>query len=112
MEARSPFWMMERPPADRHLDSEAVRTVVRTQFPDCPAATATLLGSGWEHDAYVVDESIVFRFPRYADVARGLKYDVEVHALVSAVRRRRRSGADGGPLRDSQRHLSAPIRRP
>jgi len=31
------------------------------------------IGSGWEYDVYLIDHHLVVRFPRYADVARGLE---------------------------------------
>lgn len=80
--------MMEAPAADRTLRPEDVRRVVREQFPELAADSVRHLGSGFEHDAYLVDEAVVFRFPRYAAVAEGLDYDRLVHELA-------RTGAGG-----------------
>lgn len=82
MDAASPFDRMNPPASDRHLDHELVRRALRTQLPDLHFESVRYLGSGWEHDVYVVDEAFVFRFPRYADVAHNLEYDLRVHALV------------------------------
>ena len=78
----SSFAMMDPPPVDRALDLERVRRVVDSAFPDLSADSIRRLGSGWEHDVYLVSEEIVLRFPRYAEVARNLDYDARIHELV------------------------------
>lgn len=80
----SPFQMMDPPSSDRNLDVDGVRRVVGDQFPDLDLASVEHLGSGWEHDVYLVDGAIVFRFPRYGGVAEGLDYDQAVHDLVGS----------------------------
>ena len=72
------------PPTDRELTADAVREVVREQFPEFAAATVRRLGDGWEHEAYLVDERVVFRFPRYADVGRGFAAEERRLALVAS----------------------------
>jgi len=72
------------PPVDRALTVDDVRDVVREQFPELAVATIERLGDGWEHEAYLVDERVVFRFPRYADVGRGLVANERRLALVAS----------------------------
>jgi aminoglycoside 2''-phosphotransferase len=74
----------EPPPTDRELAADVVRDVVREQFPELAVATVERLGDGWEHEAYLVDGRVVFRFPRYADVGRGFGPEERVHALVAS----------------------------
>lgn len=64
-EARSAGWWAPEP-YDRKLDAEIVRRVVREQFPDLAEGAVQFHGWGWEHDAYVVDQRWLFRFPRHA----------------------------------------------
>jgi aminoglycoside phosphotransferase (APT) family kinase protein len=81
----------EPPPTDRELSADIVRDVVRAQFPDLAVHTVEHLGDGWEHDAYLVDDRVVFRFPRYVDTGRGLARDAQLFALVDS--------ATGGAVR-------------
>src|SRR5215212_7632302 len=74
----------EPPPSDRELTAEIVRDVVREQFPELAAATVERMGDGWEHEAYLVDARVVFRFPRQAG-GDGFEWKEGVHALVSSV---------------------------
>ena len=74
----------EPPPADRELTPEMVRSAVREQFPDLAATTVERFGEGWEHDTYLVDDHVVFRFPRQAG-GDYFEWEEGVHALVSSV---------------------------
>ncbi len=58
--------------SDRDLDEQIVRTVLREQFPQQPVHTVVSLGSGWDYDAYLVDDRTVLRFPRRAEVSSRL----------------------------------------
>lgn len=75
----------EQPPTDRELTAEVVRDVVREQFPELAVATVERLGDGWEHEAYLVDDRVVFRFPRQAGGGDDFEWEEGVHALVSSV---------------------------
>ncbi|HEX8245248.1 MAG TPA: aminoglycoside phosphotransferase family protein [Longimicrobium sp.] len=75
----------EPQPTDRELTAEGVREVVREQFPELAVDTIRRLGDGWEHEAYLVDERVVFRFPRFADIGRGFHAEERRLALVSSV---------------------------
>ena len=75
----------EPPPTDRELTAEIVRDVVREQFPELAASTVERLGDGWEHETYLVDDRVVFRFPRQAGGGDDFEWEEGVHALVSSV---------------------------
>lgn len=79
-----PTGFYEPPPADRTLSADAVRAVVRAQFPELAAESIERLGDGWEHEAYLVDGRVVFRFPRYADVGRGFAAEARRLALAAS----------------------------
>ena len=74
----------EPPPTDRDLTPKIVRDVVREQFPELAVATIEPLGEGWEHETYLVDDHVVFRFPRQAG-GDYFEWEEGVHALVSSV---------------------------
>jgi aminoglycoside phosphotransferase (APT) family kinase protein len=50
--------------AERVVDFDEARKLVRTQFPEIRADRLDLLGIGWDNTAYLVDGMYVFRFPR------------------------------------------------
>jgi len=81
----SPRGFYQPPPSDRELTEDIVWEVLRDQFPELALRTVKLLGSGWEHDAYLVDDHLVVRFPRYADVALGFEREEGIRALVASV---------------------------
>jgi aminoglycoside phosphotransferase (APT) family kinase protein len=75
----------EQPPTDRELTPEIVRHVVLEQFPELAVATLERLGDGWEHDAYLVDDRVVFRFPRQTGGGDDFAWEEGIHALVASV---------------------------
>src|SRR5262245_55100083 len=75
----------KQPPTDRELTAAMVRDVVREQFAELAAASIEQMGDGWEHETYLVDEHIVFRFPRQAGGGDFFEFEEGVHALVSSV---------------------------
>jgi aminoglycoside phosphotransferase (APT) family kinase protein len=72
------------PPSDRELSGDVVRHVLHEQFPELAAQSLEYLGSGWEHEAYLVDHHLVIRFPRYAGVARGFEREERLLTLVAS----------------------------
>lgn len=50
--------------ADVRITSEWAKELIERQFPELNAARLELLGEGWDNAAYLVNESLVFRFPR------------------------------------------------
>ena len=75
----------EAPPIDRELTAEIVREVVSEQFPEFPVATIERLGEGWEHETYLIDDRVVFRFPRQAGGGDDFGWEEGLHALVASV---------------------------
>ncbi|MHC4970920.1 MAG: phosphotransferase [Planctomycetota bacterium] len=55
-----------RPPweAERTVEPELARKLIRSQAPEIAAARVELLGEGWDNVVYRVDKDWVFRFPR------------------------------------------------
>lgn len=49
---------------DRTLDVRIVRETIRRQFPRLAAEKVRLLGEGWDFEAFEIDESLIFRFPK------------------------------------------------
>lgn len=50
--------------ADVRVDEELARRLIAAQFPPLPERSLEFLGEGWDYAAFLVDESLVFRFPR------------------------------------------------
>ena len=75
----------EPPPTDRELTLETVRALVREQFPELPVTTLQLLGDGWEHETYLVDDRVAFRFPRRAGGIDDFVWEEGIHTLVASV---------------------------
>jgi aminoglycoside phosphotransferase (APT) family kinase protein len=46
------------------VDPFLASDLIATQFPELQPVSARLIGAGWDNTAYLVNESIVFRFPR------------------------------------------------
>lgn len=76
--------MPQRPRSDRPLDDAIALAALREQFPAQRFRQATLLGSGWATDAYLVDERLVARFPRNAELAAWLDRDEALLRYVAA----------------------------
>jgi aminoglycoside phosphotransferase (APT) family kinase protein len=67
--------MPERPKSDRPIDDAIALAALREQFPEKGFRQALPLGSGWATEAYLVDECLVARFPRNAELAEWLDRD-------------------------------------
>lgn len=50
--------------AEVRVNEELARQLVAEQFPPFPERSLVFLGEGWDYVAFLVDESLVFRFPR------------------------------------------------
>ena len=70
--------------ADRQLTTAQVARAVRSQVSGISATKVELMGSGWDSDAYVVDEQWAFRFPRRREVAEGIGTAIKIAAVVAA----------------------------
>lgn len=68
---------------DRELIPDVVRACLHAQFPHLALASVEPLGSGWDYDAYLIDGSLVVRFPRRREVAAGLDREEAILRLVN-----------------------------
>lgn len=50
--------------ADVRVDEALARRLIAAHFPPLPERSLEFLGEGWDYAAFLVDESLVFRFPR------------------------------------------------
>ena len=73
-----------RPRSDRPLDDSIALAAVREQLPALGCRRASLLGSGWGSDVYLLDDHLVARFPRTAEAARWVDFEQSVLALVAS----------------------------
>lgn len=46
------------------LEPPLALDLIREQFPDLPLFKIRLLGAGWDNTAFVINEDLIFRFPR------------------------------------------------
>ena len=89
-EARSPMSdppeivMPRRPESDRPLDAGIALAALREQFPEQDFHQVEPLGSGWATDAFVVDQRLVARFARNAELARWLDRDEALLRFVAS----------------------------
>ena len=67
--------------SERELSSDDVRALVREQF-ELPARSVAILGTGWDSEAYLVDETWVFRFPKRAEVVASLRNELALLPLL------------------------------
>ena len=65
--------------AEKVVDSSLALTLINQQFPSLEAHTIRFLGLGWDNTAFLINEKIIFRFPR-RQVAVALLQD-EAHFL-------------------------------
>ena len=65
--------------AEKIVTPELAATLIRAQFPALPVRRVEPLGQGWDNTAFLVDQSIVFRFPRKASAVALL--ETEARAL-------------------------------
>lgn len=75
----------EPAPSDRELTVDAVRHVIREQFPDLPVATLERFGDGFENETYLVDGHVVFQFPRRIGEGDGFVCEERIHTLVASI---------------------------
>src|SRR5690242_1243996 len=69
--------------ADIHLSHEAAHELVRAQFEGLASERFTLLSSGWDNDAYLADDEIVFRFPRRKVAANLIESEIKILPLLA-----------------------------
>ena len=64
--------------ADVAIDKWLVRALLGEQFPELDAASARLLGEGWDNSVWIVEERWAFRFPRRAVAIAGVERELAV----------------------------------
>lgn len=75
--------MPTRPASDRFMDEGVALRAVREQFSHL-TGDASLLGSGWFTDVYVVGQGYTVRFPRNSEAAQHLDREAAVLELVAS----------------------------
>jgi aminoglycoside phosphotransferase (APT) family kinase protein len=50
--------------AEQLIEPPMALQLIREQFPMLSAKNIRLLGAGWDNTAYIIDEELIFRFPR------------------------------------------------
>src|SRR5262249_36881757 len=62
--------------AEITVDECSARRLISTQFPDVELGSLRLLGQGWDMTVWLVDDRLVFRFPRRETVISGLLNEI------------------------------------
>jgi len=68
--------------AEVHVDETLARELVSSQFPPLPERSLRLLSEGWDYAVFLVDETLVFRFPRRAVVVPATVREIELLPLL------------------------------
>ena len=71
--------------AERHVTPQLAAELIREQFPELPAQQVSLLETGWDNTAYVVDGQWLFRFPRREVALAGVRREIAVLPRLAAV---------------------------
>lgn len=50
--------------AEQTMEPPLALQLIKEQFPELNAKQIRLLGSGWDNTAFIIDEDLIFRFPR------------------------------------------------
>ncbi|MEA2551975.1 MAG: hypothetical protein QOJ65_151 [Fimbriimonadaceae bacterium] len=69
--------------ADIPMDDELARRLVADQFRDLAGKTINHLASGWDNEAYLVDDRVVFRFPRRQVAVELIEREVRILPLLA-----------------------------
>ena len=68
--------------SDIHLSKQSAAALVASQFPKVVRYSFRLLSSGWDNDAYLADDKIVFRFPRRMVAANLIEREIRILPLL------------------------------
>jgi len=76
--------MMSDPPweGDRELTREIVTEIVSDQFPAIQVARVEFLAEGWDFEVYLVNDDMIFRFPKRKDAALWIENEIAVLAAL------------------------------
>jgi aminoglycoside phosphotransferase (APT) family kinase protein len=64
--------------AEIDVDEQQVRRLIGSQFPELAIGSLRLFAEGWDNAVWLVDEQVVFRFPRRAIAIPGIRREMEV----------------------------------
>lgn len=78
MSTSSPQWTPERV-----VTTELAQALIEAQFPDLAPVRVSLLGTGWDNTAFVINERWVFRFPRRTIAAPLLTHELNILQAVA-----------------------------
>ena len=67
------------------MDTAAVRRAIETAFPDLRVATCRYLSEGWDSSVWEVNDSLVFRFPKRAEVGAWLRREIGLLPALAEV---------------------------
>jgi aminoglycoside phosphotransferase (APT) family kinase protein len=70
--------------AELEVTTDQAHQLIRAQFPALPARRCTLLGRGWDNVAFLVDDTLVFRFPRKASAAQLIETEARILPQLAA----------------------------
>jgi aminoglycoside phosphotransferase (APT) family kinase protein len=62
--------------AETRVDEALARQLIAAQFAPLPERSLEFLGEGWDYAAFLVDETLVFRFPRRTVVVAGTEREI------------------------------------
>ncbi|HEX5396636.1 MAG TPA: phosphotransferase [Candidatus Limnocylindria bacterium] len=60
------------------VDEELARTLIADQFPDVVVSRLRLLAEGWDNTVWLVDDDLVFRFPRRGVAIPGVEREIAI----------------------------------
>src|ERR1051325_11359397 len=69
--------------ADINLTLDSARELVAAEFSQLVTSSFRLLSSGWDNDAYLADEKVVFRFPRRKVAAELIENEIRILPLLA-----------------------------
>ena len=71
-------------PWDADIDLEPARAheLAQAQFPSFAKSSFRLLSSGWDNDAYLADDRVVFRFPRRKVAANLIQREIKILPIL------------------------------
>lgn len=64
--------------AEREVDGALVQRVLADQFPELLVGDPRLLATGWDNSVWLVNDDLVFRFPRRAIALPGIEREIMV----------------------------------
>ncbi len=66
------------------MDSERARGLIRHAFPELPALSVRPFGEGWANTAFLVDDALLFRFPKNERVAAAVGREMALLPALGA----------------------------